>query len=743
MESGPPTRVKNATAKSPAELLGYLQQISRDAADGNAAQVLDAVVRLPVECLGAAKSILLQASSDGGPCLPIVSRNLSWGLPADCSSSDGCIVRKAIIEQTPQIADHLCDPLCACADIVGQAGDQLLACIPVVAGTGSDAALLCTRSQNQPLRVWEIEFLNILANHAASALQHRSQNRQSVALDIQTLERVQDIMLSSDGLQDILDGLLPAALDMLQADTGSVILCEDDRHRVVSHVGLPVGVEHEHHRSKSGMVSARVLVDKRPLLLHGPPDARTYPGATPRHDVGSAIVTPLLSNRKPIGLLCANRKHQVRQFSTNELVFAGTIAQFISMAIDNARLYDMVRSQTRHFGNLYQVAKSVTADLQIDSLLKIITRRLKALMDCDACALFLRDNRANRLDMVSGHIISGEGTEYAELAEAISDMVPPSKHVLSVTDLGSNRESVIAELADRLGLRSAVLATFRTKRKRSGAIGVFSRKVGAFGRQDTGLVLGLAELAGIAIENAWLYEQTAIMANITEKELMPQTPAPIPGFEIGCKYAPAFRVGGDYFDIIRINDHQYGLAIIDVAGKDVAASVHVAMCKYALRALGRCITTPACFMQEMNRFIHEHMEQDKFVSMMYAVIDTESGEITYSSAGHEPALLYRHHSREVEQLRTPGILLGVKSDATFTEEHTSIEAGDVVLLYTDGLLEALAPDGLDATTKLETMLAGMGTKHPQEIADNMHVAAAHSESGHAPDDVAIVAIRRT
>lgn len=742
MDNRPLTRVTKANIKSPSELLGYLQKLSRHAADGDAAKVLEAIARLPHECLGAPRAILLRACPDGGPCLPITSHNVSWGLPADCHSPEGCIVRQAILTQTPQFADHLCDPLSACADIVGQSSDEFLACIPVVANTDSEAALVCTRHRDAPLKVWEIEFLNVLANHAAYALRHRSRDDQAIGLRIQPLQRLEEAVESSYRLQELLDALLPEMLELLGAETGSVMLCEDDRHRVVSHVGLPAGVEHEHHSHKSCTVSARVLASRRSVLLHGPLDTEAYPGATPRHDIGSAIVAPLMSNRKPIGLLSINRTHRSRPFSQNELVLTRVASQFLTLAVDNARLYDMVKSQTRHFGNLYQVAKSITAKLQLESLVRVITRRLRSLVLCDACAVFLRNNRADRLEMAGGNVVPGDDTEYAQLADALARTVSSSKRVLAVTNLSDHKDPTVVEIADKLGLRSAVLATFTTKRRHSGAIGVFSRKAGAFDRQDASLVLGLTELAGIAIENAWLYEQQAIMANISEKELRPKTPASIPGFQVGSKYAPAFRVGGVYFDLIRIDDHRYGLAIIDVAGKDIAASVHVAMCKYAVRALGRCITSPAQFMSEMNRFICEHMEQDKFVSMMYAVIDTKSGEVAYSFAGHEPALLYKSHEAHVVQLRTPGILLGVKNGATFAEGQSSIDAGDVLFLYTDGLLEGLAPDSLDASEHLDALIAEMGDKHPQEIADNVYVAATRSESGHPPDDIAIVAIKR-
>jgi GAF domain-containing protein len=742
MQNGQLTQAAVCAAKSPAELLGYLQQLSRDTAEGNAAQVLDAVVRLPSECIGAGKTILLHASPDGGPCLPIASCNLSWGLPADCPSPGGCIVKKAILTQTPQIADHLCDPLSACGGLVGQAGSELLVCIPVVSGSGPEAVLLCSRDRDEALRVWELEFLNTIANHAAFALRSRSPAERSVDVRVEPLERLHDTVLASYQLRELLDGLLPELLELMGADTGSVILCEDGRHSVVSSVGLPVGLEHEHHPMDGHSVSCRVLAGRRPVLLQGQVTQKEYPGAPQRPDVDSAIVAPLMTKRKPMGLLTLNRTHRRRPFTSDELVIARSMSQFIALALDNARLYDAVRSQARHFGNLYQIAKSVTANLQLQSLFKMIIRRLRTLVDCDVCAVFLRDDRTDRLEMAHGHGIPGENGHYSMLAESIIGAASAGKHVVTISDLASDSRCTNADIVDRLGVRSVVLATFMTRRKHSGAVAVFSRRTGAYTRQNASLVLGLAELAGIAIENARMYEAQATVANISQRELRPSLPSGIPGFQVGSKYAPAFRVGGDYYDLIRIDDHHYGLAIIDVAGKDINASVHVAMCKYALRALSRCITSPAQLMREMNRFIAEHIGLDGFVSMLYAVIDTETGGMTFCSAGHEPALLYRAQSQQVEQLRTPGLLLGVKLDATFVEDQTSIETGDVLLLYTDGLVEALTSGNEDASVHLEAILAEFSPKHPQDIANNMHIAAMRSPSSHSPDDIAIVAIKR-
>lgn len=741
MQTRRPAKITNATARNPMELISHLQRLSREAAEGKVAQVLDSVTGLPVECLGMESSMLLDTSPNGGPCTSVASRHLRRSLPDTCRFPDSCIVKKAALSQTPVFVERISASPSVCTALISQEDTACMVCIPVPPTSHSQAVLVCTRPRELPFKVWEIELLNTIANHAAIVL-NKQDTGYSVPLNAGSIERLNNITASGRQLRQNLDDLLPEILSLFGADTGSVMLCEDAGHRVVCSIGLPIGVEHEWRTARDGSVSGRAITTRQPVLLQGAVSGREFHGAIPRTDVSSAIVAPLVHKRKVLGVLNINRARPDDPFTEHDLALAGSIAQFMGLAADNDRLYETVRMQTRHFGDLYRVAKSVTSNLQLQSVLRIIVKRFRKLVTCDVCALFLYDQHSENPRLVSAHGATHDDRDYERLVLPLMDKHSHSGRVLSLPDLTATPGGADPDLIQRLGLQSAVLTPLAINRRSTGFIAAFSRKPGSFARQDIGLALGLSELAAIAIENAGLYQKQKDIANVTQRELTPVLPSTIPGFQVGCKHAPAYSVGGDYYDLIRLDDRRYGLAIIDVAGKDITAFVHVAMCKYALRALAGCSASPARLMQEMNKSIYEHTEPDAFISMIYAIIDTDIGKVTYSCAGHEPALLIKAQSGSVRQLRTPGILLGVKSDATFVDRQSSIEVGDVLLVYTDGLVDSLYPEDPDPARALGKMLAEMSLSHPQEIADNMYEAAVHARSSRSPDDIAVVAIKR-
>jgi phosphoserine phosphatase RsbU/P len=182
--------------------------------------------------------------------------------------------------------------------------------------------------------------------------------------------------------------------------------------------------------------------------------------------------------------------------------------------------------------------------------------------------------------------------------------------------------------------------------------------------------------------------------------------------------------------------------VADVAGKDVTAALYISMCKHALRALAEHIPSPAELMRKMNRFIHDHTEPEGFISMFYGLLEVDKGTLTYCTAGHEPGLLRRADGATVEHINTRGTILGVTLDATFEEATTSIEAGDVLLLYTDGLIQALSGGEANGFDVLKQALAEQEHDSGQGFADGIHEMTLSSQNTKVPDDIAIMVVRR-
>jgi sigma-B regulation protein RsbU (phosphoserine phosphatase) len=307
-------------------------------------------------------------------------------------------------------------------------------------------------------------------------------------------------------------------------------------------------------------------------------------------------------------------------------------------------------------------------------------------------------------------------------------------------DLLKSPEYAGIEAVRRLGLRSGVIAALAVKGNITGFVAAFRCQPGGFARQLVKVLPGLAELAAIAIENARLYQRQVDIAHLTQKNLVPLSLQNIPGFDMGYKYAPAYQVGGDYCDIIKLQDGKYGIAIADVAGKDIKAASHIGMCRHSLRAVADEIKSPAVLMKKMNSCVCEHTEPDSFISMIYAVLDPASRRLTLSSAGHEPAVVFRKRSTCLEELSTYGLLLGILPHETYSQRRTCIRAGDILMLYTDGLVDALSSRDIPGDEKMKNILLDCHMQPMQQIADTLHDhASAHTARN--PDDIALILLK--
>lgn len=175
-----------------------------------------------------------------------------------------------------------------------------------------------------------------------------------------------------------------------------------------------------------------------------------------------------------------------------------------------------------------------------------------------------------------------------------------------------------------------------------------------------------------------------------QRALLPQSAPNIPGLELAVFSRPAQIVGGDYFDFFQFSDGSHGLAIADVAGHGMAASMLVASVQTALRTLTLTTNSPAEVLAHLNRFFYHNIHVTTFVTIFLAQFDPSSRRLTYSSAGHNPPLWANHH-RPFIWLRPTGPAVGLVEDFQIRTETVTLTPGDTLLLYTDGVTEATNP----------------------------------------------------
>jgi sigma-B regulation protein RsbU (phosphoserine phosphatase) len=181
-------------------------------------------------------------------------------------------------------------------------------------------------------------------------------------------------------------------------------------------------------------------------------------------------------------------------------------------------------------------------------------------------------------------------------------------------------------------------------------------------------------------------------ARAIQRSLLPQTLPAIAPFSLGARWQPAMGYGGDWYDVSALGTDVVGVAIADVAGKGLPAALLMSNLQAAVRAFWHPEAPPHELCESVNRLLCRHMVSGRFVTFCAVRLDCRTRTLTWSNAGHNPPVVVRANG-EVVRLEPGGTVMGVFEDASYREDSVTVASGDRVVLYTDGITEALSPAG--------------------------------------------------
>ena len=309
------------------------------------------------------------------------------------------------------------------------------------------------------------------------------------------------------------------------------------------------------------------------------------------------------------------------------------------------------------------------------------------------------------------------------------------------------------------GTRSVMAAALRYGNQDLGALALANGPMGVpFSQGDFVVFKSLAEQSAFALYNAIIYsmanekkrlDHDLEIARDIQRILLPSEAPAIDGFQISGINVPARQVSGDYFDYIRVDDERLGVAIADVSGKGVPASLIMAICRSVLRAEAARNPSPADVLRKVNRQLYPDIKEDMFISMAYLILDHHRDSITLARAGHDAPLLYKQQSQTVTPVKSPGMVVGIDSGNVFdrltVDFAISLERDDCLVLYTDGVTETLNAEGdefgLDRVIQTVRARANDGA---QAIVKKI-IQDVRDFTGSLPqnDDITLIAIRKT
>ena len=224
-----------------------------------------------------------------------------------------------------------------------------------------------------------------------------------------------------------------------------------------------------------------------------------------------------------------------------------------------------------------------------------------------------------------------------------------------------------------------------------------------FFKDDVDVISAFADQATIAIENSRLFTQSLererliremMLAQEMQRKLLPQTLPQFSSGELSASSTPAFEVGGDYYDVARLDEHRLGIIVGDVSGKGVSAAFYMSEVKGIFQSLSKLYPSPKTFVEKANEALMGSFDKRSFISLIYAIVDFQTGKVLLVRAGHCPLLLVSRQQGSYVRPRGMGLGLGngIVFSSSIEEETIQLHEGDVCVLYTDGVTEARRGD---------------------------------------------------
>jgi len=371
-------------------------------------------------------------------------------------------------------------------------------------------------------------------------------------------------------------------------------------------------------------------------------------------------------------------------------------------------------------GEVFAESEHIEPDLLLKRVLYYALRTTRA----SSGAIYLIDQQTEALH---ARAITGVFPPLVQDAAASLDAsISKSKHVehLVKTRVIHRGEGVIGSVADLgtplliadagcdpriprhqldfLHIRTVLLVPMRFHQNVTGVLAVVNRVDGKpFAETDLSLLQALADQASAAVYYAGLrdsldekkrIDHDLSLARQIQASLLPAELPKIPGVEIAAFNQPAKEIGGDYYDVIPLDDQHLGIAIADVSGKSIGGAILMSVCRSVLRAQAPGILNPAELLRSINRVLSRDIAEDMFITMIYMVFHLDTRKLVIARAGHERPLLVRG-DRHVELLESNGSAIGLTDpglfDSLLNETTVQLQPGDMVVAYTDGITEAM------------------------------------------------------
>ncbi len=417
---------------------------------------------------------------------------------------------------------------------------------------------------------------------------------------------------------------------------------------------------------------------------------------------------------------------------------------------------DELRDRLAGLTRLLDVTRSIAEEVDLTKVLDTLTQAACKALDCDRASVFQYDRKREELfTRVATELEISEIR--SSIDHGITGHVARTREIANVADptMDQRWNSQIDRLTG-YRTRSILAAPLTSPRDQEllGVLQLLNKNSGKFDAFDEELIRAFSQHAAVAIDRARLIEEIRQRQEITaslnvardiQRGFMPRKLPQPAGYELAMWWFPNAAVGGDYCDVFPMPHDRLGLVIADVCGHGLGPSLIMATVRAALRALLLDHDSPEVLLELLDRAMAVDLQDGLFVTMVLARLDWQTHQVEFANAGHAPAIHYSAADDEFHALESTGTPLGVVENATYPlGTPVTLQPGDVLLLCTDGIVEAINSDREQfGQERLESILRESRGQSASEIVARLgEQVQAYYPGEHPDDDLTVLLVKR-
>ncbi|MFZ0634909.1 MAG: SpoIIE family protein phosphatase [Candidatus Acidiferrales bacterium] len=464
--------------------------------------------------------------------------------------------------------------------------------------------------------------------------------------------------------------------------------------------------------------------------------------------VRSELAVPLMVAGKAVGVLDIS-SNQLDYFTREQQSILTLLATRLASAIENARLFERVRNQADTLLLLNEVGREASSVLDVEEILRRAAELTKRIIDYQIFAILLYDEAENvfrhRVTVKFGQRVQEKFAVPAH--EGIVGAAAALKHPVAVPDVSVDPRYLNVNPETRSELAVPMLY----KNRVVGVMDLESPQLNYFTPDHVQALSILAANLAVSIENARLYEQVARDEARMERDLnaarrlqgalLPHVPGPEFGLDIAARVVSSRELCGDIYDFLRYGPQEVAVAMGDVSGKGSAAALYGAAAIGILRSLGPQKLAPAEMLRSMNQLIVERRIEGRFMTMCYMTWHKGRRKLRIANAGQEQPILL--HQGRCEKINLDGFPLGMFDEVSYSESGITLDPGDILLFYSDGLTDTRNSEGeFFGSGRLQEFAVGHAKESSAEIADGiLDQVELFSGMAHPFDDRTLVVLK--